>query len=129
MAKKSFKGGLNSVLGDDIEEQPVLPAKAYEEEVKPAVEALKNLKAKSETEDLANTTSKSAKIGVKAGETRATFIIKQEVLETLKALAYWERKQFKKVLNEALEAHFQKWSASDLLKAKAAFREASSEES
>jgi len=36
------------------------------------------------------------------GETRATFIIDETLLNSLKAIAYWERKQIKAVLKEAL---------------------------
>ena len=37
------------------------------------------------------------------GETRATFIIEELLLNRLKAIAYWERKQIKAVLREALD--------------------------
>jgi len=37
------------------------------------------------------------------GETRATFIIEELLLNRLKAIAYWERKQIKAVLKEALD--------------------------
>ena len=37
------------------------------------------------------------------GETRATFIIDETLLNKLKAIAYWERKQIKGVLKEALD--------------------------
>jgi hypothetical protein len=36
------------------------------------------------------------------GETRATFIIEETLLKKVKAVAYWERKQIKAVLHEAL---------------------------
>jgi AmiR/NasT family two-component response regulator len=37
--------------------------------------------------------------------TRATFIVRKEHLEKIKALAYWERKKVKEVVEEALEYH------------------------
>jgi hypothetical protein len=39
-------------------------------------------------------------------EKRATFLIEIEQLDTLKALAYWERKIHKQVLKEALDKYF-----------------------
>jgi len=47
----------------------------------------------------------SVKKGLKPGYSRATLIIKDQYLEKLKALAYWERKDIKEVINEALEKY------------------------
>ncbi len=79
MSKKDFKGGLNTLLGEDKAPEP----------------------AKREI-------AKTSQIGTKPGETRATFIINEDTLEDLKALAWYERKTIKQVLNEALEGHFKK---------------------
>jgi hypothetical protein len=46
--------------------------------------------------------SKTSQKGLKAGWTRATFILKKDRLEKIKLLAYWERKQVKEVMEEAL---------------------------
>lgn len=43
----------------------------------------------------------SIKIGLKEGWTRATIIVQDEQLSKLKALAYWERKDIKEVVEEA----------------------------
>ena len=40
-------------------------------------------------------------------QSRATFILDEDVLNQLRAMAYWERKQIKTVLHEALRAHFE----------------------
>lgn len=48
---------------------------------------------------------KSSKRGLRRGWTRATFILKDDYLEKLKTLAYWERKKVKEVLDEALRAY------------------------
>ncbi len=77
MSKKDFRGGLNILLGEDKTPEP----------------------AKREI-------TKTSQIGTKPGETRATFIINEDTLEDLKALAWYERKTIKQVLNEALEGHF-----------------------
>ena len=44
----------------------------------------------------------SSQRGLQDGWTRATFIIKKNHLEKLKALAYLERKTIKEVMDEAL---------------------------
>lgn len=44
----------------------------------------------------------SAQKGLPAGWTRATFIIKEDQVEQLKALAYYRRRPLKEVLEEAL---------------------------
>jgi len=40
--------------------------------------------------------------GLKKGWTRATFILRNDYLEKIKALAYWERKKVKEVVDELL---------------------------
>jgi len=48
---------------------------------------------------------KSTKQGLKAGWTRATFIVREDVLEHLKSLAYWERQELKAVVDQALSSY------------------------
>ena len=45
---------------------------------------------------------KTTQRGLHDGWTRATFILKKNHLEKLKALAYWERKTIKEIMDEAL---------------------------
>ncbi len=80
MSKKNFTGGLDSLLG----EQPQRPKRG-----RPATS----------TREI----TKSSQEGTKEGETRATFIVKEELLEKLKAIAYWDRKLIKEVVTSALE--------------------------
>ena len=47
------------------------------------------------------TTSK----GLRPGWTRATFIVREETVQQLKAVAYWDRKELKRVVEEALRAY------------------------
>lgn len=47
----------------------------------------------------------STKKGLKTDETRATFIVREDLLEKLKAIAYWERLNIKDVINEALDRY------------------------
>jgi len=46
--------------------------------------------------------NKTTQKGLKDGWIRATFILRKDYLEKLKALAYWERKRIKEVIDEAL---------------------------
>ncbi|MDI6763307.1 MAG: hypothetical protein QME83_09800 [Thermodesulfobacteriota bacterium] len=48
---------------------------------------------------------KTTQQGLQDGWTRATFILKKHHLEEIKALAYWERKTIKEVIDEALESY------------------------
>ncbi len=47
-------------------------------------------------------TIKTSQKGLKKGWTRATFILRNDYLENIKALAYWERKKVKEVVDEIL---------------------------
>jgi hypothetical protein len=48
---------------------------------------------------------KTSQKGLHAGWTRATFIIKQDHCQKLKALAYWDRKTVKELIQEALHSY------------------------
>ena len=80
MSKKNFTGGLNSLLGDKLE--------------KP-----KRGRPVTQTKEI----TKSSQEGTKKNETRATFIINEELLDKIKAIAYWERILIKDVINSALQ--------------------------
>jgi hypothetical protein len=49
--------------------------------------------------------NKSSQKGLRNGWTRATFILRNDYLEKIKALAYWQRKKVKEVIDEALAAY------------------------
>jgi len=49
--------------------------------------------------------AKSSQEGLQDGWTRATFILRKDRLEKVKALAYWDRKKVKEVIDEALGAY------------------------
>jgi hypothetical protein len=51
--------------------------------------------------------TKSSQIGIREGFTRATFIVSEDLLEKIKALAYWERKEIKTVVEEAFRNHLE----------------------
>ncbi|MES2389887.1 MAG: hypothetical protein V4543_17935 [Bacteroidota bacterium] len=84
MAKKGFTGGLSSLLGD----RPTAP-----EQPRPIAR---------ETATAEKEPVKAASSGTKPNETRATFIVNEDLLEKLKAIAYWDRMLIKDVINNAL---------------------------
>lgn len=86
MSKKNFTGGLNSLMG----EQP---------------EKTKRGRPVTQTKEI----TKSSQEGTKENETRATFIINEELLDKLKAIAYWDRILIKDVLNTALGEYITKY--------------------
>jgi hypothetical protein len=50
---------------------------------------------------------KTSERGLQNDWTRATFILKKGYLEKLKAVAYWERKTIKGVIDEALGSYLE----------------------
>jgi len=50
---------------------------------------------------------KTTQRGLQDGWTRATFILRKQHLEELKALAYWERRTIKEVMDEALGSYLE----------------------
>jgi hypothetical protein len=85
MASKKIIGGMGTLLGEN----------------KPVETKQKNGPGRPKTNTREIT--KSSQEGTKEGETRATFIINEAVLEKIKDLAYWERVTIKEVVNTALE--------------------------
>ena len=85
MAKKNFSGGLNSLLGEP-------------KQVEQAAEQAEPKAAKKEI-------TKTSQIGTKEKETRATFIVNEDLLEKMKSLAYWDRVLIKDIVNTAFEEH------------------------
>jgi len=98
MSKKNFTGGLNSLLGEK-------PTAKKNKELNPenALKYLKELNKKvgrpvTQFKEI----TKSSQEGTKENETRATFIVNEELLDKLKAIAYWDRVLIKDVINTAL---------------------------
>ena len=85
MSKKNFTGGLNSLLGDN--DKP------------------KRGRPKTSTREV----TKSSQEGTKEKETRATFIVNEDLLQKLKAIAYWDRRLIKDVVNIALQETVSKY--------------------
>lgn len=52
--------------------------------------------------------TKSSQEGTKENETRATFIVKEPLLEAVKNIAYWDRIMIKDIVNTALQDYIEK---------------------
>ena len=97
MSNKDFKGWLNSLLGE---------AKAPEIKAKETLQGRpKRGRPKQELKQI----TKSSQEGTKVNETRATFIVNEDLLENLKAIAYWERILIKEVVDTALQEYLEKY--------------------
>jgi hypothetical protein len=53
----------------------------------------------------------SVQRGLKLGETRATFIVKEDSLEKIKAIAYWDRQNIKDVVQAAIEDYIKQYES------------------
>lgn len=96
MSKKNFKGGLNSLLGDVSQDKT-----KNSEQKRNEVEGVKKRVGRPVTQFKEIT--KSSQEGTKENETRATFIVNEDLLDKLKAIAYWDRLLIKDVINTAFE--------------------------
>ena len=95
MAKKSFSKGLGSLLEATVDENG-----AQENDIDKTVKDEEGSTAQQKTTSLP-----SRKIGTLPGETRATIILKEELLEQLKAIAFWERLKIKDLCEEILSSY------------------------
>lgn len=86
MSKKNFTGGLGSLLGDQPQKNKVGRPRTNLKEI-----------------------NKSSETGTRPGETRATFILRQDTLDKLKAIAYWERIFIKDVVTTAIDEAIAKY--------------------
>ncbi len=85
MSKKDLTGGLNSLLGDKLASPRIGRPVTQTKEV-----------------------TKSYQEGTKENETKATFIINKELLEKLKAIAYWDKDVLNTALQDAIERYEKK---------------------
>lgn len=99
MAKKSFRSGLDAVLGGST-------GTAERKEIAAAAEG-RSKRGRPKTNH--RTIEKSSQEGCKEAETRATFIVSEADLEKVKALAYWERLQIKDVIGAALRDYVERY--------------------
>jgi len=86
MTKRKVTRGLSSLLGEQIEKAKVGRPQTVFKEI-----------------------TKSSQEGTKENETRATFILNEDLLDKLKAIAYWDRLLIKEVVNTALQEAVSKY--------------------
>lgn len=87
---KNIARGLSSLLGEELEAEAQAPKIGRPQTSQRIV-------------------TKSSQEGTKENETRATFIINEDLLGKLKAVAYWERSLIKDVLAEALQGYLEQY--------------------
>jgi len=78
-------------------EKPIIKGKS-----KQSIQSNKSIHSKQSLQSIHSTKKK----GLKKGWTRATLIIKDEHLEKIKKVAYWDRKKIKEIVDEALTNYF-----------------------
>lgn len=81
---KNFTGGLATILGD-----------------------VSSKSKKKDVSTINKVITKSSQIGTKENETRATFIVSEQQLESIKALAYWERLSIKELIAQIIELYLE----------------------
>ena len=95
---KSFKGGLDSLIGGKTTSTKKNTAAKAE-----VVEKRKPGRPRTSTKIPKDTTEE----GTKEGAQRATFIVREDLLEKVKAIAYWDRVKIKDVMDAAMDKHIQ----------------------
>lgn len=106
MSKKTFSGGLDSLLGDTASKITPEGAKKFLDTMNKEIDKPKKVgRPKTQFKEI----TKSSQEGTREGETRATFIVREELLDKLKAIAYWERSMLKGVINSALQEAIDKY--------------------
>ena len=101
MAKKDFTGKFGKLLGEPEKADPEAAAM-----IEDANKALKTAKAALSEPDKKKV-GRPKRTGDK--EIRATMIVAETTLEALKDIAYWERKQIKTVIGEALDGYVKRY--------------------
>ena len=96
------QSGLDKIFTPVVEQATTPRAKPRKIKAKPRIKASGGVN----TPQVSNvSTSTSSSKGLPQGWTRATFIVRQDLLHRVKRAAYWDRKQIKDVVSEALDAY------------------------
>jgi hypothetical protein len=120
MSKKNFTGGINALLGDkniEVSENNTNETEITLENAKALLDNILRLTEEpgkpkrgrpiTQTKEV----TKTSQEGTKENEIRATFILREELLEKLKAIAYWERLLIKDVVHSAIVDAISKYEA------------------
>ncbi len=100
------------VQAEPVIETPITPVVEPISVVSPPIApAVKNEPVEVKVPMAEPTIKSSVQKGLKEGETRATFIVQEDALEKIKAIAYWDRKNIKDVLQTALELYISQYES------------------
>jgi hypothetical protein len=99
------------VQAEPVIETPITPVVEPTPIVSPPTPVIKNEPVEVKIPMAEPTIKSSVQKGLKEGETRATFIVQEGALEKIKAIAYWDRKNIKDVLQTALELYISQYES------------------
>jgi hypothetical protein len=99
------QSGLDKIFNPVVEQAttPTPTPKPRTVKTKPRIKASREVKSPAVSDASATASSK----GLPEGWTRATFIVRQDLVHKVKRAAYWDRKQIKDVVTEALDAYLE----------------------
>jgi len=96
------QSGLDKIFTPVVEQATTTPtSKPTIIKAKPPVKAGSAIKTRQVSVIDTSTSSK----GLPKGWTRATFIVRQDLVHKVKRAAYWDRRQIKDLVTEALDAY------------------------
>jgi hypothetical protein len=95
------QSGLDKIFTPVVEQATTPASKPRPVKAKPRSIA----KSKENTRQVSNVSISASSKGLPKGWTRATFIVRQDLVQKVKRAAYWDRKQIKDVVTEALDAY------------------------
>lgn len=93
--------GLDKIFTPVVEQATTPTSKPTIVKVKPRIKASSGVNIPDASVITTSTSSK----GLPKGWTRATFIVRQDLVQKVKRAAYWDRRQIKDVVTEALDAY------------------------
>lgn len=96
-ANKSL-GGLDMLIGSTTDPNRDLNVKETPDSAKPK---------RGRPKEITRVVTKTSQSGLREGLTRATFIIREDTLESLKERAYQDRKKLKDLVTEALNYYLE----------------------
>jgi hypothetical protein len=95
------QSGLDKIFTPVVEQATTPASKPRTVRAKPRRKASPAITIPDRSKVSISTSSK----GLPKGWTRATFIVRQDLVRKVKRAAYWDRKQIKDVVTEALDAY------------------------
>ena len=95
------QSGLDKIFTPVVEQATTPRAKPKTIKAKPRIKASGGVN----TPQVSNVSTSASSKGLPKGWTRATFIVRQDLLHKVKRAAYWDRKQIKDIVMEALDAY------------------------